>query len=341
MGIKKKLKSEAGMKQIRGRFAPSPTGLLHLGNARTALVAWLHTRSQQGQFILRIEDLDSQRSKPCFRELNCSELRWLGLDWDEGPDCGGAYEPYLQSLRHSIYQDLLNTLQPWLTQCYLSRKDLQTMASAPHGPIEGYGLRERALNQSLLAAKNQPTKQPSLRLLGPQTEVRFEDLLHGSQAYSVGDFVLLRADGEWAYQLAVVADDLAMAITEIVRGDDLLPSTAAQVWIYQLLGQSVPEYLHLPLLHDACGQRLAKRSGKLSLTELRQNGLKPEAVIGFLAYSLGLIDRLECLSLTELLPNYQLQKLNTKPYLLQAKDLNWLGLLSPLRDSFNDPVGGI
>ncbi len=308
---------------IRGRYAPSPTGGLHLGNARTALVAWLHTRSQDGAFVLRVEDLDSQRCKKGVFEINLAELRWLGLDWDEGPDLGGNFGPYLQSLRAEYYQALLAQLQPWVSPCYLSRKDLQTLASAPHGLIEGYGLAERALNQSLQTEKMAGGKQPSLRLRGPQTSVAFEDLLMGPQAFDVGDFVLLRADGEWAYQLAVVADDLAMQISEVVRGDDLLPSTAAQVWLYHLLKRPAPQFLHLPLLLDPQGLRLSKRSGALTLSEIQKTGLTCERLLGFFAYSLGLIPQSEPLSLTELLAVYKPQNLSREPYQLKQGELGF------------------
>ncbi|MGE3728787.1 MAG: tRNA glutamyl-Q(34) synthetase GluQRS [Candidatus Sericytochromatia bacterium] len=304
------------MQLIRGRYAPSPTGGLHLGNARTALVAWLHTRSQGGCFVLRIEDLDSQRCKAGVYQQNMAELRWLGLDWDEGPDLGGKFAPYLQSLRQSHYQAILQKLSPWLSRCYLSRKDLNTLASAPHGAMEGYGLAERALNEVLKGEKIRQGKQPSLRLLGPQAPVSFEDLLKGSLAFEVGDFVLLRADGEWAYQLAVVADDLTMEISEVVRGDDLLPSTAAQVWLYQLLERPAPQFLHVPLLHDAQGQRLSKRSGALTLGEIQKTGLSPESLLGFFAHSLGLIPKLEALSLAELLALYRPENLSQLPFQL-------------------------
>jgi len=308
---------------IRGRYAPSPTGGLHLGNARTALVAWLHTRSRGGSFVLRVEDLDSLRCKKGVFEINLAELRWLGLDWDEGPDLGGDFGPYLQSLRAEYYQAMLAQLQPWVSPCYLSRKDLQTLASAPHGLIEGYGLAERALNESLQTEKIASGKQPSLRLRGPQTSVAFEDLLMGPQAFDVGDFVLLRADGEWAYQLAVVADDLAMQISEVVRGDDLLPSTAAQVWLYQLLKRPVPQFLHLPLLLDPQGLRLSKRSGALTLSEIQKSGLSGERLLGFFAYSLGLIPQSEPLSLSELLAIYSPEKLSREPYLLKQGELGF------------------
>jgi len=319
-------KEVGAIQMIRGRFAPSPTGGLHLGNARTALAAWLSTRSREGIFILRNEDLDRQRCKPGVSELNLSELQWLGLDWDEGPDVSGPWGPYHQSKRHAYYAEVLAQLREWVYPCYLSRKEVQAIASAPHGPIEGYGLKERELNQILSFCKQQEGKTPSLRFRGPQQKISFHDALQGPQAFEVGDFILRRADGEWAYQLAVVADDLAMQITEVVRGDDLLPSTAAQIVIYQALGQPPPQFLHLPLLLDSEGNRLSKRKGDLTLHALRHSGIASHRVLGFLAYSLGLLPELLEVSLYEVLKTYRIEQLNTSPYCLQNSDLEWLGV---------------
>lgn len=312
----------------RGRYAPSPTGFLHLGNARTALVAWLHTRSQGGEFVLRIEDLDSQRSKAAFIKTNSEELRWLGLDWDEGPDVGGKYQPYLQSQRHAFYQRALETLQKngHLFECYLSRKDLQEVASAPHGKATVYGLSERQRNEKLKAEK--VNKSPSLRFRVPEKTITFRDLLAGERTFNalhdVGDFIVKRADGEWAYQLAVVVDDIAMQISEVVRGDDLLESTAAQLLLYEALGAKPPTFLHVPLLLDETGERMAKRKGSLTITAFKEQGVKPQRVIGLLAYTLGLTqERLE-LSPQELLPSYAARALHSKPQILSPDLLAWL-----------------
>jgi glutamyl-tRNA synthetase len=312
----------------RGRYAPSPTGFLHLGNARTALVAWLHTRAQGGKFILRVEDLDSQRSKSEFIAANINELRWLGLDWDEGPDVGGKYQPYLQSQRHALYRQALETLQSkgHLFECYLSRKDLQEVASAPHGKANVYSVLERQRNEKLKVEKID--KPPSLRFRSPDKTLKFTDLLAGEQKinalHDVGDFIVKRADGEWAYQLAVVVDDIAMNISEVVRGNDLLESTAAQLLLYEALGATAPTFLHIPLLLEPTGERMAKRKGSLTLTALKESGVKPERVVGLLAYTLGLTR--EGLELTprEAVNLYSPQKLRPEPQALTPELLTWL-----------------
>jgi glutamyl-tRNA synthetase len=314
----------------RGRYAPSPTGYLHLGNARTALAAWLHTRSQGGEFILRIEDLDSQRSKPEFIKANIEELRWLGLDWDEGPDVGDRYAPYIQSQRHSYYQAALEYLQKnnYLFECYLSRKDLQDVASAPHEKMSVYGQRERKLNEQVGEQKRLEGKSPSLRFkVQPQT-IRYTDLLQGDQLFStlhdVGDFIVKRADGEWAYQLAVVVDDIDMHITDVVRGDDLLTSTAAQLLLYETLNKPPPAFMHVPLLADETGQRMSKRKGSLTLTSLKEQGIKPERLTGLLAFSLGFLDKPQEIEARELIGLYSLAAYDVATLQLQEKHLEWL-----------------
>lgn len=314
----------SGSPRYRGRFAPSPSGFLHLGNARTALYAWLRCRAAGGEFALRVEDLDGPRTRPEAVFGNLEELRWLGLDWDEGPDVGGPHAPYLQSRRGELYQAALDRLSAGghLFECYLSRKDLAEVASAPHGssltggPSESsggagpgstgssYGPAERALNASVAADKAVAGKTPSLRFAVPDVDLAFEDALFGPQsvpAGAIGDFVVRRADGQWAYQLAVVVDDAAMGITEVVRGADLLEATAAQVLLYRALDLRPPTFAHLPLLLDESGQRLAKRMGSLTLRELARAGVRAERVVGWLAHSLGLTSDLSEVAAAELL----------------------------------------
>jgi glutamyl-tRNA synthetase len=310
----------------RGRYAPSPTGYLHLGNARTALVAYWHSCSQEGTFILRTEDLDSQRSKAAYVSANLDELRWLGIDWHEGPDVGGPFAPYLQSKRHAYYEAVLAQLeqQGCLYDCYLSRKELREIGSAPHGDMPHYGLAERAHNARIAALRQQAGKAPSRRLFTQLQTVTFDDLLYGRQSYAVSDFIVRRADGEWAYQLAVVADDIAMQITDVVRGADLLRSTAAQLVLYEALGQTPPRYCHVPLLLDAHGERLAKRRGDLTLTALRSAGVRPERVVGLLSYTLGLIPEPTELTVTEALHQYRAATLATASFQLTEQLLHWL-----------------
>lgn len=317
---------------LRGRYAPSPTGYLHLGNARTALLAWWQARSQSGQFVMRVEDLDMQRSKPDMITANLEELRWLGLDWDEGPDVGGPYAPYLQSRRDHLYEAALGRLKRngHLFDCYLSRKDLREVATAPHGQAAVYGERERKLNERLKSQKLEKGKLPSWRFRVEADIVSFEDGLAGRQELAassqIGDFVVRRADEQWAYQLAVVVDDIAMNISDVVRGDDLLASTGAQLLLYQALGARPPQFTHVPLLLDSSGERMAKRKGSLTLTALRNAGIRPERVVGLLAYSLGMLETPQEISARELLSHFDPATLSHSPYRLTADKLAWLGI---------------
>ncbi len=314
----------------RGRYAPSPTGAQHLGNARTALAAWARARSGAGAFVLRVEDLDRPRTVPAAVTGNLDELRWLGLDWDEGPDVGGRFGPYRQSLREERYARALARLREEgrTFACWLSRKDLRELSSAPHGATAAYGARERAASARAEPAKRAEGKEPAIRLRMPETTERWDDLVAGrcevDVAREVGDLVLRRADGAWAYQLAVVVDDAAMAIDEVVRGDDLLPSAAAQRVLHRLLGGRPPRYAHLPLLHGPSGARLAKRQGEHTLGALREAGVPPERVVGLLAWSLGQLERPEPVTARRLAATFELASVPRHPVVLDGAALGWL-----------------
>lgn len=315
---------------MRSRYAPSPTGALHLGNARTALLAFWHAKANSGTLVLRIEDLDSQRSRPEFVAANLAELRWLGLSWDEGPDIGGPFGPYLQSERFGLYEAALGRLEErgHLFPCYLSRKDLQGVASAPHGVGATYGEAQRRLNAQVQSARRAEGKTPSLRFRVEPRTLTFHDAFQGgvttNPARTVGDFVARRADGEWAYQLAVVVDDIAMRITHVLRGDDLLPSTGAQGLLYEALGAEPPTFAHVPLLLDTDGQRMAKRRGSLTLSALQEAGVRPERVVGLLAYSLGLQDSLAEADVQAFVPGLELGALRREAFALEPRHLEWL-----------------
>lgn len=314
----------------RGRYAPSPTGGLHLGNARTALVAWWRARAEGSSFVLRVEDLDRARSREEAVAGNLAELRWLGMDWDEGPDVGGPHAPYRQSGRSRLYEEALARLvaSGRVDRCFLSRRELREIASAPHGRSPVYGARERAANARLAARKEAEGKTPSLRLRAAPGEAAWEDLVAGPQRLDlereVGDVVLRRADGEWAYALAVVVDDAAMGVREVVRGDDLLPATAAQLLVYAALGLEPPRFAHVPLLLDEGGERLAKRRGAGTLTALREAGVRPERVVGLLAWSLGLLPRREEVAAAELTGGFSLAAPARAPARLDPAALAWL-----------------
>jgi len=285
---------------VRGRYAPSPTGPIHLGNARTALAAWLSVRAQGGTFIWRLEDLDPPRVVPGMAEAAQRDLAWLGLDWDEGPEQGGGHGPYIQSERGARYEAALTRLAKArrLFPCRYSRKDLQSLASAPHGhsglPPYPAELRPKNLAPDWLADyRAQPYPDAALRFLVRDEATVFIDGIQGDQrenvAETVGDVVLKRRDGLYAYQLAVVVDDIAMEVTEVVRGADLLASTARQIQLIEALGGAVPQFTHVPLVRNADGEKLSKRDGALALATLREQGIRPEQVVGYLAYTLGIL----------------------------------------------------
>lgn len=283
---------------IRGRYAPSPTGDLHLGNLRTALLAWLFNRCLDGQFVLRVEDLDRPRTRAGATERMLADLRWLGLDWDEGPDCGGPYAPYTQSERLDIYQHYLHQLQEreLVYPCYCSRAEIAQAASAPQqgDATARYPGTCRTLTDAQRRDFEQRGRRPSLRLrVDDERIVTFTDLLAGTITQhvqqSVGDFILYRADGFFAYQFAVVVDDALMQLNQVVRGVDLLSSTPRQIMLYEALGFPVPTFAHVPLMHDEQGQRLAKRIQSMGLEPLRAAGMTPAQVVGQLAASCGLV----------------------------------------------------
>lgn len=272
----------------RGRLAPTPTGRLHLGHARTFWLAQARARAAgaDAKLVLRMEDLDTARCKPEFAAAALEDLRWLGLMWDEGPDVGGPHAPYVQSQRREIYLAAWRQLRDggFIYPCARSRADVQRAAQAPHAeeedaePLYPVEWRPAAGTGRELAAPD--AVQANWRFRVPDGEVvKFTDALCGPQEYvagkDFGDFLVWRRDGVPAYELAVVADDHAMAITEVVRGADLLRSTARQLLLYRAFGWAPPAWCHAPLLLDESGQRLAKRNDALSLAALRMKGTDP------------------------------------------------------------------
>ncbi|HEU5382425.1 MAG TPA: tRNA glutamyl-Q(34) synthetase GluQRS [Ktedonobacteraceae bacterium] len=301
---------------IRGRYAPSPTGALHLGNLRTALLAWLFARCAGGQFVLRVEDLDRPRVRSGATQQMLVDLRWLGLDWDEGPDIGGPYAPYIQSERQAVYEDSVQHLQELglVYPCYCSRAEIARAASAPHG---NEGPRYPGTCRRISAARRRQYlaegRKPSLRFrVDDQREVTFTDLIAGPVSQqvqqTVGDFVLRRSDGIFAYQFAVVVDDGLMRINQVVRGVDLLSSTARQLLLFEALHFPIPTFVHVPLWLDRNGQRLSKRIQSAGLDPLRAGGAAPEEIVGQLAASCGLAEPGEQLSAARLIERYRANK---------------------------------
>lgn len=288
----------------RGRFAPSPTGELHLGNARTALLAWLWARQAGGEFLVRIEDIDTPRVRRGMAERQLAELRWLDLDWD-GP-------PLHQSRHTAIYDDALKRLSGHTYECFCSRAEIAASASAPQGDE---GPRYPGTCADLTAmqrSERRRTRQPSIRLRVPPGPLTFHDEIQGEQTFDtqrlVGDFVLRRADGVYAYQLAVVVDDGRSGITQVLRGADLLPSTARQILLHRLLGQREPRWAHAPLLSSDRGERLSKRDKALSLSSLQQRGVDPRRIVAHLARLSGISAAEHCVP-RDLLGGFSLSKI--------------------------------
>ena len=296
---------------IRGRYAPSPTGVLHMGNLRTALLAWLFARTNNGQFVLRIEDLDRPRVRAGATQQMLDDLHWLGLNWDEGPDCGGPYAPYTQSERTSIYTHYLERLQAEnrVYPCYCSRAEVAQVPSAPQQGSED-GSRYPCTCRNLTEVQRQQYeasgRRPSLRFrVDDNRIVNFHDRVMGPVTQhvqqAVGDFIVCRADGIFSYQFAVVVDDALMHIHQVVRGNDLLTSTARQILLYEALGFPIPTFAHVPLLVDERGNRLSKRTQSMGLEPLREQGATPQQIVGQLAASYGLVEKGIQLSAEELL----------------------------------------
>jgi len=316
----------------KGRFAPSPTGYLHVGNAWVAILAWLDARRKGGAFILRVEDLDEARSRDIYRQAMVDDLRWLGIDWDEGPDVGGPAAPYEQRLRRGRYEQALERLREAreLYPCFCARSRLLSIASAPQGLFgdepryDRRCLRLSDAERAELAA----TKQPSLRLHVPDDAlVTVDDRLLGrttARPAEGGDFVVRRADGVIAYHLAVVVDDHAMGVTDVIRGADLFPSAFRQVYLAERLGYAPPRYAHVPLVVDEEGRRLAKRHGDLSLRALREAGVRPQQLVGLLLWLAGQLDRPEPMRPAEAMDGFDLARLPRHPVVWRAAYTAWL-----------------
>jgi glutamyl/glutaminyl-tRNA synthetase len=293
LGIIKAMDSllDARQKSYRGRLAPSPTGLLHTGHARTFFTAFLRARDAGGTLVLRNEDLDTQRSRAEFVAAMIEDLHWLGIRWQEGPDVGGPYSPYTQSERRDHYLTAWRALleRGWIYPCKCSRKDLARVASAPHegaedddeGPM--YPGTCRPETPAAIQKYNAPAGV-NWRFRVPDGQaIEFHDQHFGQQSFvagrDFGDFLIWRRDDLPSYQLACVVDDAAMHITEVVRGADLLKSTARQLLLYEALGLAPPLWYHCPLVTDEHGQRLAKHSDSLSIRALREQGKNPQDLL--------------------------------------------------------------
>lgn len=299
---------EPPLRPVRGRFAPSPSGRMHLGNLFSCLLAWLDVRSLGGEMVLRMEDLDAGRCRPEFAARIADDLRWLGLDWDVGWDGNEAGRLYAQSARRDFYEAGFHSLDArgLVYPCYCSRAE-RVAASAPHpdGGETAHVCRCRTLTREERRALESAGRMPAFRITVPGEIVSLNDGHYGvyreNLAEDCGDFILRRSDGVFAYQLAVTVDDGLMGITRVVRGRDLLSSAPRQVWLHRMLGFTPPEYCHVPLLLAPDGRRLSKRERDLDMEMLRGK-FTPDQLIGRLAFLAGLLPLPDPITAEQLVP---------------------------------------
>jgi glutamyl-tRNA synthetase len=290
-----------------GRYAPSPTGDLHLGNLRTALLSWLFARSTSRRFLLRVEDLDASRVRPGNAEQQLFDLTALGITFDG--------EPVVQSGRLAAYEEALRSLAEVTYECFCSRREIAQAASAPHGDLPRYPGTCRNLSEADRRIRRL-TRQPALRLRADGAWQTIHDVLHGEITAEVDDVVLRRNDGVPAYNLAVVVDDVFSGIDQVVRGEDLLPAAATQAYLTKLLGHHSPSYAHVPLAVNVEGRRLAKRDGAVTLPELATYGMTPNAVLSVIAQSLELAGPGEPVSLDGMLQRFAPGRLPREPWVV-------------------------
>ena len=317
---------------VRVRFAPSPTGELHLGNAHTALFNWLFARRYGGALILRIEDTDVARSDQAAEQAILEGLRWLDLRWDEGPEPGGAFGPYRQSERLSLYQDHAGQLlhRNLAYRCYCSPQRLEAMREEQRrrGQPPGYDGRCRQLSEEEAAECQRQGIEPVIRFSTPSDgQTSFHDLLRGEISFPnqvLDDFIILKSDGYPTYHLANVVDDHLMEVTHVLRADEWIPSTPRHILLYQAFGWEPPSFLHLPLILEKGGGKLSKRHGDVSVEAYRERGYLPEAVVNYLAL-LGWSppDNQEILSREQLAAHFSWEKVAVSPAIFDLERLTW------------------
>ena len=322
----------ANKSEVRVRFAPSPTGDLHVGNIRTALFDWAYARHTNGKLIFRIEDTDRERVTDEYIQAAIDTLKWLGLNWDEGPEVGGQYGPYLQSQRLDIYAEWA---QKFLDQgdayhCYCSGEELEErrQLQMKNNQAPGYDGKCRDLSNTQIDEYKSQGRKPVVRMRMPQGETVFTDAIRGEVKFEhlyVPDFVLVRADGSPLYTLAVAVDDVLMKITHVLRGEDLLSSTPRQIRVYQAMGISESDYpifAHLPFVMGQDNAKLSKRNGEVSIAWYRERGFLPEAICNYLAllgWSPG--DDKENITMQELVDLFTVERVNSSPARFDMKKL--------------------
>ena len=319
-------------REVRTRFAPSPTGDLHVGNIRTALFDWAYARHTGGKLIFRIEDTDRERVTDEYINRAIETLQWLGLNWDEGPQVGGPYGPYLQSQRLEIYTHWAKTFvaNGDAYNCYCSTEELEKRREKQRelNQAPGYDGKCRSLSADEISEFEKEGRKPVIRMRMPDGETRFTDLIRGEVTFEhkyVPDFVLMRADGSPLYTLAVAVDDVLMKVTHVLRGEDLLSSTPRQIRVYQAMGvapEDFPFFAHLPFVMGQDNAKLSKRNGEVSIAWYREQGFLPEAICNYLAllgWSPG--DDVENITMEELVQLFTVERVNSSPARFDMKKL--------------------
>lgn len=327
------IKGMAGNDKVRVRFAPSPTGQLHIGNVRTALFNWLFARQQGGTFILRIEDTDIERSEARYETQLMEDLKWLGIDWDEGPDVGGPYPPYRQSDKTDVYRSYAERLirEQKAYYCFCTAEELER--EREHAMAEqrqpNYSGKCRKIDPAEAERRRAAGEPAAIRLKIPERPIRFHDIVRGNVEFSnevVGDPIIIRSSGVPIYNYVVVIDDADMKVTHVIRGDDHISNTPKQVAVYEALGLPVPEFAHLSTILGPDRERLSKRHGATSMANFREMGILPEALMNYLAL-LGWAptggDR-EIFPKDELIKEFSLERVTPSPAVFDTEKLYWL-----------------
>ncbi|PYR56919.1 MAG: glutamate--tRNA ligase, partial [Acidobacteria bacterium] len=325
---------------MRLRFAPSPTGQLHVGNARTALFNWLLTRGHDGTYVLRIEDTDTERSTKASEESILHDLRWLGLEWDEGPDAGGGHGPYRQSERLHLYTSYANELlgggHAYYCFCSAQKLDADRKSDLAAAKPPRYHATCRNLSPEEVRTRMEAGEKPVIRFkVADQSDITFQDLVRGDLTFNsdvIGDWVLVRSDGRPAYNFAVVIDDALMEITHVIRGEDHISNTPKQILLYRALGFTPPKFAHLALVLGPDHTPLSKRHGATSVSEFRERGYLPEALTNYLALigwsprasGGGTGDDAELLPMEELARRFAIEDVGHSAGVFDPEKLAWM-----------------
>jgi len=320
------------MSKVRVRFAPSPTGYLHIGGARTMLFNWLFARHHGGSLILRIEDTDVERSTDASTDAIIESIKWLGLDWDEGPIVGGKYGPYFQSERLDIYREYAERLlkSGHAYRCYCTPEELSEAreAAMKAGKPPGYTGRCRQLSLEMIRAYEAQGRKPALRFKVPEGETVVNDIVRGDVVFQnehIDDFVILKSDGYPTYNFAVVIDDALMKITDVIRADEHLPNTPKQIMMYKALGFELPRFAHVSMILGKDKTKLSKRHGATSVTQYRDDGYLPEALINYLVLLGWAYDaEQQIFSREELIQKFTLDKVSKNPAIFDPDKLLWM-----------------